>query len=195
MKCGICSYHLKIGSFPSGPEGRGVRIGENISHTKTKIFAFVLSFLSSHNFTFILILLLLPGLEQQLCVYVRVYVYLRVSVCVLTCARNLKQTLLTSILLSLFAQAGKPVSEAMNIITSDRSTDLKHAVVPSVSTILCSFMNSETFPGNYHRIAFFFFLPQTTTGSSQECLKCMSLKFPGTTFHAPKAAFPELFSF
>lgn len=75
---------------------------------------------------FILILLLLPGLEQQLCVYVCVYVYLHVSVCVLTCAKNLKQILLTFILPSLFAQVGKPVSEAMNIITSDRSTDLKH---------------------------------------------------------------------
>ena len=80
-------------------------------------------FLLSHNFTFILVLLLLLGQEQQpTCMYV----YLRVSVYVLTCAKNLKQILLTTILPSIFAQARKPVSEAMNIITSDRSTDLKH---------------------------------------------------------------------
>lgn len=50
--------------------------------------------------------------------------------------------------------------------------------VPSISTILCSFMHSGTFPGNYHRISFF----QTAAGSSQELLKCMNLTFLALPF-------------
>lgn len=107
---------------------------------------------------FILVLLLLPGLEQQLCVYVCVYVYLHVSVCVCLHVLRIWSRLCWLLYYPPFCSSRE---------TSFRSYEYYHirqehrpktyAVVPSVSTILCSFMSSETFPGNYHRISVFVF--------------------------------------